>query len=189
MSTATFKTASLLRTSLVVSLAAAAVGCSNPQPGPDKTAAGALLGAGWGAGAGAVIGHQVSYAGEGAAIGAGFGAVAGALSGGGYDLAEGTQLDHERQLAALKVQNITNQREMERLQARGLFTPPTLAGLEAALDGCLDLSPAVITADLWDAERIATCVTCGPARVARLGRINLTGRAEARVACSACDGQ
>ena len=61
-------------------------GCSNPQPGPDKTAAGAVLGAGWGAGAGAVIGNQVNYGGEGAAIGAGFGFVQGGLEGAGYDL-------------------------------------------------------------------------------------------------------
>jgi outer membrane protein OmpA-like peptidoglycan-associated protein len=40
------------------------------------------------------------------------------LSGAGYDLAEGTQLDHERQLASLKIQNTANQRELERVQAR-----------------------------------------------------------------------
>ena len=79
--------------------------------------------------------------------------------------------------------------EVERLQSRGLFAPAKLAGLEAALDACLDLWPTVVTADLWDAERIATCRECGPARVARLGRINLTGRAEPRIACSVCDGQ
>ena len=50
--------------------------CSNPQPGPDKTIAGALLGAGWGAGAGAVVGNQVSTPGKGTAVGAGFGAAA-----------------------------------------------------------------------------------------------------------------
>jgi len=115
---AQFKTASRFGKILSVIASVTILGCSNPQPGPDKTAAGTILGAGWGAGAGAVIGNQVSYAGEGAAIGAGFGAVAGALSGGAYDLAEGTQLDQERQLASLKVQNITNQRELERLQAR-----------------------------------------------------------------------
>jgi len=92
--------------------------CSNPQPGPDKTIAGTLLGAGWGAGSGAVVGNQVSAAGEGVAVGAGFGAVAGAMSGAGYDLAEGTQLEQGRELAALRVQNVANQRELERLQGR-----------------------------------------------------------------------
>jgi outer membrane protein OmpA-like peptidoglycan-associated protein len=124
MSTSKFQTSSparrtfLARIAVFAALTLAAAACSNPQPGPDKTAVGAVLGAGWGAGAGAVIGHQVSYAGEGAGIGAGFGAVAGAISGAGYDFSEGTQLDQERQLAALKVQNIANQREMERLQGR-----------------------------------------------------------------------
>jgi archaeosine synthase beta-subunit len=79
--------------------------------------------------------------------------------------------------------------EVERLQSRGRFTPATLAGLETALDACLDLAPIVVTADIWDAERIATCGECGPGRVARLARINLTGRAEPRVTCSACDGR
>lgn len=90
--------------------------CSNPQPGPDKTVAGALLGAGWGAGAGAVVGNQVSHPGQGAAIGAGFGAVSGALTGAGYDLTEATQDKHERQLAALKVQNAANGQMLAQLQ-------------------------------------------------------------------------
>ena len=90
--------------------------CSNPQPGPDKTLAGAVLGAGWGAGAGAVVGNQISYQGEGAAIGAGFGAVQGALSGINYDLNESTQLRQEHELASLKIQNMANTRELSNLQ-------------------------------------------------------------------------
>ena len=50
------------------------VGCATPQPGPDKTIAGALLGAGWGAGAGAVVGNQIDASGGGIAVGAGLGA-------------------------------------------------------------------------------------------------------------------
>ncbi len=90
--------------------------CSNPQPGPDKTVAGAVLGAGWGAGAGAVVGHQVSAAGEGAAIGAGFGLVGGAMTGAGYDLNESAMIDQENQLASLRVQNAANAEEIVRLQ-------------------------------------------------------------------------
>ena len=44
--------------------------------------------------------------------------------------------------------------EMERLAAAGAFTPPTLAQLETALDGCLTLGSTVVTADLWDADRL-----------------------------------
>jgi radical SAM enzyme (TIGR01210 family) len=79
--------------------------------------------------------------------------------------------------------------EMERLQALGHFTPPTLSGLEDALDRCLAFAPTVVTADLWDADKLAACSECSPARVARLGRLNLTGKFEPRIACSACGGR
>src|SRR5689334_122177 len=47
--------------------------------------------------------------------------------------------------------------ELERLQSLGEFTPPTLSQLEAALDGCLQFTQCVVTADSWDAERFASC--------------------------------
>ena len=78
--------------------------------------------------------------------------------------------------------------EMERLQSLGAFTPPTLAQLEAALDGSLELTQCVVTADCWDAERFAPCDACRAARIERLRRINVTGRPEPRVACATCDG-
>lgn len=105
----------LFSTSLVLFFLCA---CHNPQSGPDKTLGGATLGAGWGAGAGAIVGHQLSYAGEGTAVGAGFGLVSGALSGMAYDLSEGAQLEQGRQLAALKVQNESNSKSLSELQAR-----------------------------------------------------------------------
>jgi radical SAM enzyme (TIGR01210 family) len=76
--------------------------------------------------------------------------------------------------------------EMERLQSLGDFTPPTLSQLEAALDGCLQFTECVVTADSWDAERFASCDACRRPRIERLQRINVTGRAEPRVACTAC---
>ena len=79
--------------------------------------------------------------------------------------------------------------EMERLQSIGEFMPPTLGGLEAALDQSLTFAPTVVTADLWDVQCLAKCHECGPARIERLERINLTGNAEARVTCAACDGR
>ena len=92
--------------------------CSNPQPGPDKTLGGAVLGAGWGAGAGAVVGNQVSTPGRGAAVGAGVGAVSGMLSGAGYDLGEGAMLEQERQLDAIKAQNAANTQTLAIMQDR-----------------------------------------------------------------------
>jgi radical SAM enzyme (TIGR01210 family) len=78
--------------------------------------------------------------------------------------------------------------EMERLQALGHFTPPTLAGLEDVLDRCLQLAPTVVTADLWDAAKLATCSEGSARRIERLARLNVTGKPEARIACSACSG-
>ena len=76
--------------------------------------------------------------------------------------------------------------EMERLKAAGLFTAPTLRQLEAALDRCIGWSNSAVTVDLWDVERLAACPACRDARVARLGRINVTGAAEPPVACAEC---
>ena len=87
-----------------------------PTGGPDKSITGAVLGAGWGAGAGAVVGHQVNSTGPGAAIGAGFGAGAGLLTGVGLDVAEGTELEQQRQIDALKVQVAANRLNMSQLQ-------------------------------------------------------------------------
>ena len=77
--------------------------------------------------------------------------------------------------------------EMERLQGLGHFVPPTLAQLEEVLDRCVQFTGTVITADLWDAELLPACGRCRPARIERLRRLNVTGRAEPRIACRACD--
>jgi len=76
--------------------------------------------------------------------------------------------------------------ELERLQELGEFTPPTLADLETALDRYVESSSTVVTADLWDVERLVTCDKCGKDRIARLRRMNATGVIEARVTCEAC---
>ena len=76
--------------------------------------------------------------------------------------------------------------EMERLQALGHFVPPTLVDLEAAIDASAELSPAVVTADLWDAERLAGCEGCRDARVERMRRWNITGVLSPPVTCAAC---
>lgn len=112
-------------TSLLLLIAVTISSCNNPQPGPDKTIAGALLGAGWGAGAGAIIGNNVggefnegNRPGEGAAIGAGFGLVSGALTGAGYDLVETTQINNEKELASLRIQNASNGQQIAQIQAK-----------------------------------------------------------------------
>jgi hypothetical protein len=79
--------------------------------------------------------------------------------------------------------------EMERLRALGEFTPPTLSQLEAALDASLALGGSVVTADLWDVERLPGCGICRSRRIERLARLNLSGRAEPGVVCDACEVQ
>ena len=76
--------------------------------------------------------------------------------------------------------------EMERLRGLGAFTPPTLAQLELALDRCVSLGRTVVTADLWDVERLPGCAGCRARRIERLARINVTGHAEPRVECALC---
>ncbi|MBA3342851.1 MAG: radical SAM protein [Gemmatimonadaceae bacterium] len=76
--------------------------------------------------------------------------------------------------------------EMERLQALGHFAPPSLSQLEAALDLCLQFTHTVVTADLWDVERLPACEHCRSARIERLRRLNVIGRAEPRIDCSVC---
>ncbi len=78
--------------------------------------------------------------------------------------------------------------EIERLQARGDFTPPTLLQLEQALDRCAHIRSSVVTADLWDVERLPACEHCRAARVERIRRFNLTGRTEPSIACDAIHG-
>ncbi len=79
--------------------------------------------------------------------------------------------------------------ELERLAAAGEFHPPALADLEAALAAAQALGRGVVLADLWDGARLARCALCGPARLARLARMNLTARPEPPVFCSACGGE
>ncbi|HWE41615.1 MAG TPA: hypothetical protein VG432_03875 [Gemmatimonadaceae bacterium] len=79
--------------------------------------------------------------------------------------------------------------EMERLQRRGEFAAPTFAQLEDALDRCLSIGRTVVTADLWDAEKLPACEHCRAARIARLRRLNTTGRPEPKISCAACGGR
>jgi archaeosine synthase beta-subunit len=76
--------------------------------------------------------------------------------------------------------------ELERLADLGQFDPPSLADLESALDQCARMTGTVVTADIWDIDRIAICGSCSGARVARLREMNLTGVAAGAVACEAC---
>ncbi len=70
------------------------------------------------------------------------------------------------------------------LEALG-FIPLRLDHLEEALERCLDL-PGIVTADLWDARRFASCPECAEGRIARLERMSRSGLLEGRGGCAAC---
>jgi radical SAM enzyme (TIGR01210 family) len=76
--------------------------------------------------------------------------------------------------------------ELERLQGLGHFTPPTLSQLEESLDLSVQFTSTVVTADLWDTDRLPACEQCRAERVQRLRRVNVSGRTESRVSCAAC---
>jgi radical SAM enzyme (TIGR01210 family) len=79
--------------------------------------------------------------------------------------------------------------EIERLQALGHFVPPTLSQLEEALDLSLLVRGTVVTADLWDVDRLSSCERCREDRIDRLRRLNATARAEPRIGCSTCGAE
>jgi radical SAM enzyme (TIGR01210 family) len=72
---------------------------------------------------------------------------------------------------------------MEALGARGQFAPPRLESLEEVLEAGIGLRQGRVFVDLWDAERLATCDLCGPARLERLRQMNLCQEVLPPVVC------
>lgn len=150
------------------------VSCSNPQPGPDKTVAGTVLGAGWGAGAGAVVGNQVDSTGKGIAVGAGFGAVAGMLAGGGFDMGEGALLKQDRELAALKIRNVGTQLELEKIQGnldRAALTDASIGVYQVFFDEDATSLRAGAVSNL---EVLAEAIKTNP----HVGTVNVVGHTD-----------
>jgi radical SAM enzyme (TIGR01210 family) len=75
---------------------------------------------------------------------------------------------------------------LDALGAAGMFEPPTLGDLEAALACALDGAAGRIFADLWDLRRLATCEACFDARRDRLQRMNLGQCVLPPVCCPHC---
>jgi len=72
---------------------------------------------------------------------------------------------------------------IEKLIRQGLHQPPVLASLEMALDQCLALDRGRVLVDLWDLERLSLCPACSPARLERLGQMNLQQQVLPAVEC------
>ncbi|MCI0433891.1 MAG: radical SAM protein [Gemmatimonadetes bacterium] len=85
---------------------------------------------------------------------------------------------------------------MERLEREASFHPPSLESLERAVEAGIRLGRGRVFADLWDAERhggavdgrprgadATWCNRCGPPRIERLRRMNLTQAIPAAIQC------
>lgn len=77
---------------------------------------------------------------------------------------------------------------MEELAAAGLFSPPKLAMLEAAMAAGIAMERGRVFADLWDVRKIASCVACAEGRIARLHSMNLRQCITPPVQCDRCGG-
>jgi hypothetical protein len=78
--------------------------------------------------------------------------------------------------------------ELSALAARGEFSPPKLATIEAAFDEALVLRGGRVFVDLWNFELFKTCSRCFGARRERISRSNETQRLTPRIHCD-CDSQ
>ena len=80
---------------------------------------------------------------------------------------------------------------MDQLQMEGEFSPPTIRSMEVTLERGLrhvqKRSPTTrVFMDVWDASTFFECPDCGPARVERIQRMNLSQQIEPAVICK-CD--
>jgi radical SAM enzyme (TIGR01210 family) len=76
---------------------------------------------------------------------------------------------------------------MDWLASQGYFRPPTLATLERIHSWALSRARGIVLVDLWDADGLAACRVCGPARLRRLQSMNLTQQLQPPISCSCCD--
>ena len=77
---------------------------------------------------------------------------------------------------------------MEDLAEAGLFSPPRLAMLEAAMADGIAMRKGRLFADLWDVKRTALCETCAQLRIARLHAMNLQQIVMPLAPCEHCGG-
>jgi radical SAM enzyme (TIGR01210 family) len=72
---------------------------------------------------------------------------------------------------------------MDLLAEQGMFQPPRLRSLEKVVGWGIAQQRGLVFADLWDARALVHCRRCGPARLARLERMNLGQVVPPSVAC------
>ena len=73
---------------------------------------------------------------------------------------------------------------MEQLQAAGRFEPPLASSLERVLSESVAKSSMVVSADLWDWQRLrGLCARCSQPRLQRMQHMNLTQCSVSAIAC------
>ena len=77
---------------------------------------------------------------------------------------------------------------MDELAGAGLFSPPKLATLEAAMAHGIATKQGRVFADLWDVRKTASCEICTELRIARLHAMNLQQCVMPPVHCELCGG-
>jgi archaeosine synthase beta-subunit len=77
---------------------------------------------------------------------------------------------------------------MEELAGTGLFSPPSLATLEAAMANGIAMKKGRVFVDLWDVRRSVSCEVCTEPRIARLHSMNLQQCVMQPVHCDHCGG-
>ena len=75
---------------------------------------------------------------------------------------------------------------LEALAHQGLFAPPRLSMLEAALKYGIELRRGRVLADLWDLEKFSDCAACFAARRDRLREMNLRQSVPPAIECGRC---
>jgi radical SAM enzyme (TIGR01210 family) len=63
------------------------------------------------------------------------------------------------------------------------FAPPPLRSLETVLVEGIRLAKGRVFVDLWDANRFSKCSRCGPLRIERMRRMNLSQLIEQQIEC------
>lgn len=78
---------------------------------------------------------------------------------------------------------------LDALAAGGEFSSPRMETLEAAAEYGLSLKKGRVFADLWDLQRVSTCLCCYDDRRKRLNEMNLSQSFRSPVDCAACRAQ
>jgi radical SAM enzyme (TIGR01210 family) len=73
---------------------------------------------------------------------------------------------------------------LDTLAAQGLFSPPHVATLEAAVDYGICLNQGRVFADLWDLEQFQSCTKCFQDRKNRLAKTNREQVLQPPITCS-----